>query len=38
LQEALDSDSIGKTVPARIVRGGEMVTLEITPGERPRRS
>jgi S1-C subfamily serine protease len=38
LQEALDSDSIGKTVPARIVRGGEMVTLEITPGERPRRN
>jgi S1-C subfamily serine protease len=37
LQEVLDSDSIGKTVPARIVRGGETVTLEITPGERPRR-
>jgi S1-C subfamily serine protease len=38
LQEALDTDSIGKPVPARIVRGGEGMTIEITPGERPRRT
>lgn len=38
LQEALDADSIGKSVPARIVRGGEVKTVEITPGEKPRRS
>jgi S1-C subfamily serine protease len=38
LQEALDADSIGKPVSARIVRGGEGKTIEITPGERPRRN
>jgi S1-C subfamily serine protease len=38
LQGALDADSIGKPVSARIVRGGEVKTVEITPGERPRRS
>jgi S1-C subfamily serine protease len=37
LQDALDADSIGKPVPVRIVRGGEAVTIEITPGDRPRR-
>jgi S1-C subfamily serine protease len=37
VQEVLDSDSVGKTMPVRIVRGGSTITLDITVGERPRR-
>lgn len=38
VQEALDSGSVGKTVPARVIRAGGLVSLEITVGQRPRRS
>lgn len=38
VQQALDSGSVGKTVPARAIRGGQVVNLEITVGQRPRRS
>ena len=38
VQHALGAELIGRTVPATIVRGGELVVLEITPGERPHRS
>jgi len=37
VQELLDSDSIGKKMPVKIVRGGEVVKLDVTIGERPRR-
>ena len=38
VQQALDSGSVGKAVPARLVRGGALVDLQITVGQRPRRS
>lgn len=38
IQEALDSGSVGKAIPVRIIRGGALVDLEITVGQRPRRS
>jgi S1-C subfamily serine protease len=37
VQELLDSESIGKVMPATILRGGSLETLNITIGERPRR-
>jgi S1-C subfamily serine protease len=37
LQAVLDSQSVGKPVAARIVRGGKDIELTITVGERPRR-
>ncbi len=37
VQEVLDSDSIGKKLTARILRGGSAMELQITVGERPRR-
>jgi S1-C subfamily serine protease len=38
VQHALGPELIGRMVSTTIVRGGELVTLEIVPGERPRRS
>lgn len=38
VQAALDSESVGKTLPAVILRGGKPVDLSITIGERPRRA
>ena len=35
LQAALDSEKIGKAVPIRLVRGGKLVELSVTVGERP---
>jgi S1-C subfamily serine protease len=37
VQEVLDSDSVGKAMPAKFLRGGEVLTLDITVGQRPRR-
>jgi S1-C subfamily serine protease len=37
IQSALDGESVGKPVAARIVRGGQVIELNITVGERPRR-
>ena len=37
IQSALDSESVGKPITARIVRGGQVIELNITVGERPRR-
>jgi S1-C subfamily serine protease len=37
VQELLDADSIGKTMPVKILRGGTPTTLEVTVGERPRK-
>lgn len=37
-QYALGAESVGGTVSAKIVRGGEIVMLDIAPGERSRRS
>jgi S1-C subfamily serine protease len=38
VQHALGAEPIERAVAATIVRGGELVTLQITPGERPHRS
>jgi serine protease Do len=38
VQHALAAELIGRATPATIVRGGELLTLEIVPGERPHRS
>jgi S1-C subfamily serine protease len=38
IQSALDSGSVGKAIPVRVVRGGALADLEITVGQRPRRS
>ncbi len=38
VQEALDSGSVGKRVPAKLIRAGSITDLEITVGQRPRRS
>jgi S1-C subfamily serine protease len=37
IQSVLDHESVGKPVTARIVRGGQVIELSITVGERPRR-
>ena len=37
IQAVLDHQSVGKPVAARIVRGGQVIELSITVGERPRR-
>ena len=37
LQSALGRESVGKPIAARIVRGGQVIELNITVGERPRR-
>jgi len=37
VQDVLDSGSVGKKLQARLLRGGKLVELEITPGERPRK-
>ncbi|HLY20439.1 MAG TPA: S1C family serine protease [Bryobacteraceae bacterium] len=37
VQSALGSDSVGKPIAARIVRGGQVIEVSITVGERPRR-
>ena len=37
VQEVLSSESVGKKIPARILRGGSLVELAITIAERPRR-
>lgn len=37
VQELLDSDSIGKKLTARILRGGNTMEFQITVGERPQR-
>jgi S1-C subfamily serine protease len=38
VQRALGEQLVGRSVPVTIVRGGELVALEIAPGERPHRS
>jgi S1-C subfamily serine protease len=38
VQEVLDAGSAGKTIPARLIRAGGLVSIEITVGQRPRRS
>jgi S1-C subfamily serine protease len=38
VQAALDSESVGKTLQAVILRGGKLTNLNITIGERPRRA
>ncbi|HEV2279060.1 MAG TPA: S1C family serine protease [Acidobacteriaceae bacterium] len=35
LQAALDSEKIGKPVPIKLVRGGKLVEVSVTVGERP---
>src|SRR5579862_4847543 len=35
LQTALDSEKIGKAVPIQLVRGGKLVEVKVTVGERP---
>ena len=37
IQSVLDGQSVGKPLAARIVRGGQVIELSITVGERPRR-
>ena len=37
VQEVLSSESVGKKIAARILRGGNPVEIEITIAERPRR-
>jgi S1-C subfamily serine protease len=37
LQSTLGGDSVGKPIAARIVRGGQVIELNITVGERPGR-
>jgi S1-C subfamily serine protease len=37
VQEILGSESVGKKVVARILRGGSPIEIEITIAERPRR-
>ena len=38
VQQALDSGSVGKPVPVRLIRGGALAAVQITVGQRPRRS
>jgi S1-C subfamily serine protease len=37
VQEVLDADSVGKKMSSKVVRGGAVIALDITIGERPRR-
>jgi len=37
IQEALGAGSVGKKLPARLLRGGKLVDVELTVGERPRK-
>ena len=37
VQGVLDPESVGKPLPARVVRGGQLQELQITVGERPQR-
>ena len=37
VQHVLDSGSVGKKLSARILRGGTLVDVEVTVGERPRK-
>jgi S1-C subfamily serine protease len=37
VQAALGAESVGRAVKARLIRGGQLLELEITVGERPRR-
>lgn len=37
VQEILDPDSVSKKMSAKIVRGGAVIVLDVTIGERPRR-
>ena len=37
VQELLDSGSVGKKLAARVLRGGNLVTVDVTVGERPRK-
>ncbi len=37
VQQVLDSGSVGKKVTARLLRGGKLVDVEVTVGERPRK-
>ncbi|HTS49935.1 MAG TPA: S1C family serine protease [Bryobacteraceae bacterium] len=37
VQQVLDSGSVGKQVSARLLRGGKLVDVEVTVGERPRK-
>lgn len=37
LQAVLDGEPVGKPLAARIVRGGQVIELSVTVGERPRR-
>jgi S1-C subfamily serine protease len=37
VQAVLGSERVGQSLKASIIRGGELTTLEITVGERPRR-
>lgn len=36
VQQLLDPESVGKTFPVRLIRGGELRTVQVTVGERPR--
>lgn len=38
IQAALDSGSVGQAVHARVIRGGALADVDITVGQRPRRS
>jgi len=37
IQEFLGAESVGRTIGASVIRGGELVRMAITIGERPRR-
>ena len=37
VQRVLDSGSVGKKVNARVIRGGQLLAVELTVGERPRK-
>jgi S1-C subfamily serine protease len=37
VQHVLDSGSVGKKVVARLLRGGILVDVDVTVGERPRK-
>jgi len=38
VQRALGPESVGKTIRASVLRGGQLVDVEITVGERPRKA
>jgi hypothetical protein len=38
VQEVLDSGSVGKKLSARVLRGGSLVSVDVTVGERPRKN